>query len=51
MCLVCISTAALIVGSVASSGGLGAAAMRKFGGKNVGDNHSESALTKEDRHG
>lgn len=31
-------------------GGLAAVAMRKFGGKNVADNHSESAPTKEDCH-
>jgi hypothetical protein len=38
MCPVCMTTAALIAGSVTSSGGLAAIAIRKFGGKNVVDN-------------
>ena len=38
MCPVCITTAALIAGSVTSTGGLAAIAIRKFGGKNAVDN-------------
>jgi hypothetical protein len=37
MCPVCITTAALIAGSVTSSGGLAAIAIKKFGGKNAAD--------------
>ena len=39
MCPVCISTAALIAGSVTSTGGLAAIAIKKFG-KNVLDKES-----------
>ena len=39
MCPVCITTAALIAGSVTSSGGLAAIVIKKFGGKNPVDNH------------
>jgi hypothetical protein len=38
MCPVCITTAAMIAGSVTSTGGLAALAIRKFGGKNAVDN-------------
>jgi hypothetical protein len=38
MCPVCLTTAALIAGSVTSTGGLAAIAIKKFGGKNGGDN-------------
>ena len=38
MCPVCIATAALIAGSVTSTGGLAAIAIKKFGGKNAIDN-------------
>ena len=38
MCPVCLSTAALIAGSVTSSGSLAAIAIRKLGGKNAIDN-------------
>jgi hypothetical protein len=38
MCPVCLTTAALIAGSVTSTGGLAAIAIRKFGGKNDLDN-------------
>jgi hypothetical protein len=37
MCPVCITTAALIAGSVTSTGGLAAIAIRKFSGKNAVD--------------
>jgi hypothetical protein len=40
MCPVCLTTAALIAGSVTSTGGLAAIAIRKFGGKNAVDNSS-----------
>jgi hypothetical protein len=38
MCPVCITTAAMIAGSVTSTGGLAALAIRKFGGNNAVDN-------------
>jgi hypothetical protein len=38
MCPICITTAALIAGSVPSIGGLAAIAIKKFGGKSVLDN-------------
>jgi hypothetical protein len=38
MCPVCITTAALIAGSVTSTGGLAAIAIRRFCGKNAVDN-------------
>jgi hypothetical protein len=37
MCPMCITTALLIVGSVTSTGGLAAIAIRKFGVKNAAD--------------
>jgi Pyruvate/2-oxoacid:ferredoxin oxidoreductase gamma subunit len=37
MCPVCIATAALIAGKAASSGGLAAVAIKKFGVKKSGD--------------
>ncbi|HTC74125.1 MAG TPA: hypothetical protein VK684_01025 [Edaphobacter sp.] len=37
MCPVCIATAALIAGSVTSTGGLAAIAIKKFGAKNAVD--------------
>jgi hypothetical protein len=40
MCPLCITTAMLIAGGVASSGGLAAIVIRKFGGKNAVDNDS-----------
>ena len=39
MCPVCITTAMLIAGSVTSTGGLAAIAIRKFGVKDAADNH------------
>ena len=39
MCPVCITTAVLIAGSVTSTGGLAAIAIRKFGVKNAADNN------------
>ena len=40
MCPLCISTAALIAGSVTSTGGLAAIAIKKFGVKNTVINNS-----------
>jgi hypothetical protein len=51
MCPVCITTAVLIAGSVTSTGGLGAIAIKKFGVKNAVDNHPVATSSKEDRHG
>jgi hypothetical protein len=48
MCPLCISTAALIAGSVTSTGGLAAIAIKKLGVKNT---HNPSPTpTKEDHH-
>jgi hypothetical protein len=55
MCPVCIATAVLIASSVTSSVGLAAIAMKKFGVKNVADNHLAPTPSptpmKEDDHG
>ena len=45
MCPVCMTTAVLIAGSVASAGGLAAAAIKKFGAKNVQDKPMASVTT------
>lgn len=45
MCPVCITTAMLIAGSVISSGGLTAIAIKKFGMKNAADNNPASSLS------
>ncbi len=37
MCPVCLTTAALIAGSVTSTGGLAAIVIKRFGGKSGGD--------------
>jgi hypothetical protein len=41
----------LIAGSVTSSGGLAAIAIKKFGANNAVDNHPAPTPSKEDRHG
>ena len=41
MCPMCISTVVLIAGSVISTGGLAAIAIKKFGGKNAPDQDNE----------
>jgi hypothetical protein len=46
MCPVCVTTAALIAGSITSTGGLAAIAIRKFGVKNAVDNHSAPTPSK-----
>jgi len=50
MCPFCISTAVLIAGSVISTGGLAAIAIKKFGGKNAVDNKPAPTPSKEDHH-
>jgi hypothetical protein len=50
MCPVCITTAMLIAGSVTSTGGLTAIAIRKLGVKNVVSNHPAPIPSKEDHH-
>jgi len=47
MCPVCIATAVVIAGGVASTGGLAAVAMKKFGVKNAADSHSTPTQSKE----
>ena len=42
MCPVCLTTAVLIAGSVTSTGGLSAIAIKKFGVKNAADNHASA---------
>jgi hypothetical protein len=42
MCPLCITTAMLIAGSVTSSGGLAAIAIRKFGVKNAAEHNPVS---------
>jgi hypothetical protein len=51
MCPVCITTAVLIAGSVTSTGGLAAIAIKKFGANSAVDNHPAPTPSKEDRHG
>jgi hypothetical protein len=51
MCPVCITTAMLIAGSVTSTGGLTAIAIRKFGVKSAVSNHPAPTQSKEDHHG
>ena len=51
MCPVCITTAMLIAGSVTSTGGLTAIAIRKFGVKNAVSNDPAPPPSKEDHQG
>jgi hypothetical protein len=51
MCPVCLTTAALLAGSVTSTGGLAAIAIRKFGVRNAADHSPAPNPSKEDRHG
>ncbi|HEY4355835.1 MAG TPA: hypothetical protein VGN16_08820 [Acidobacteriaceae bacterium] len=51
MCPLCLSTAALIAGSVISTGGLAAFAIRKFGIKRAVDNNVTPTTAREDHHG
>ncbi len=43
MCPVCMSTAVWIAGSVSSTSGLAAIAIRKFGAKNAADDNQNGA--------
>lgn len=51
MCPLCVSTAMLIAGSVTSTGGLAAIAVKTFGVKSAADNHPAPTRSKEDHHG
>ena len=51
MCPMCITTAMLVAGSVTSTGGLAAIAIKKFGAKNAVDNHPAPTPSPEDRDG
>jgi len=55
MCPACLATAMLIAGSVASTGGLAAIVIRKFGVKNavnhLPDQTQSQIQPKEDHHG
>jgi hypothetical protein len=46
MCPVCLTTALLIAGSVASTGGLAAIAIKTFGVKKAVDNHPASTQSR-----
>jgi hypothetical protein len=48
MCPMCITTAMLIAGSVTSTGGLTAIAIRKFGANNAVDNNPAPTASQED---
>ena len=50
MCPMCVATAVLIAGKVASTGGVAAIVIKKFGLKNAVDNPA-STQSKEDQHG
>ena len=45
MCPVCVTTAVLISGSVSSTSGLAAIAIKMFGVKKAADNHPASTLS------
>ena len=47
MCPMCMTTAVLIAGSVAATGGFAAVAMKKSSVKNAADNHSTPTRSKE----
>ena len=49
MCPVCLTTAALIAGSVTSTGGLAAIVIRKFGAKNTEDKRRSGHDDAQDR--
>ena len=51
MCPVCMTTAALIAGSLASMGGVAVVAIKKCGVKDAADDHSTPTQPKEDRDG
>ena len=51
MCPICLATAMLIAVGVTSTGGLAAAAMKKFGVKDAVENPPRSTPNKEEAHG
>ena len=51
MCPVCLATALMITGSVASTGGLAAIVIKRFGVKNAGEKDPTPIPSKEDHHG
>ena len=51
MCPICITTAALIAGSVTSTGGLAAIALKKFGAKSTVNDQPVPIASKENRDG
>jgi hypothetical protein len=51
MCPVCLATALLIAGGVASTGGLAAIVIKQFGVKNAGDDNPAPIPSEEDQHG
>jgi len=51
MCPVCLTTVVLIAGSVISTGGLAAIAIKKFGERNAVDNNPAPTPFQEDHHG
>jgi hypothetical protein len=51
MCPVCLATALLITGSVASTGGLAAIVIKIFGVKKAGNINPAPTASKEDHHG
>jgi hypothetical protein len=51
MCPVCLATALLITGGVASTGGLAAIVIKRFGVKNTAENNPSPTPSKEDHHG
>jgi len=50
MCPVCLTTAALIAGSVTSTGGLAAIVIKKFSAKNTGAQNVEGKSTVDKKH-
>jgi hypothetical protein len=51
MCPVCMMTAALIAGSLTSTGGLALIVIKKFGANSSGNHLPAQTTSKEDRHG
>jgi hypothetical protein len=47
MCPMCMTTAALIVGSVAATGGFAAIAIKTFGARDIADIHCTASGAKE----
>jgi len=51
MCPFCFAAAVLLAGGVASTGGLAAIAIKKFGMKNAANNNPIPTPSEEDHHG